>query len=250
MRKDMSKVVIERQRHGHSLRNRKTGLRILNYEVDRDYDDLPKRVSGSRNKHLRTAGRSEVKSFSDLLGPLRRYLRKNVGRPWDKVYSELAQHMDKRKTTGIHVFQHVEREVKQHCFTGDDGKVYYYHSYSSPGLVHGLYVHPRTGLLCRSDEKSWWQSRLAIIRSERQRQSEWRVLIKGKRHYVKLNGIWYTADIEPYRRGQSSPEEEAKLTLVDEQETNHRTITWRVFNKRQCCKKELKTAGLNSDHPK
>ena len=26
-----------------------------------------------------------AKEFSDVLGPLRRYLRKQVGRPWDKV---------------------------------------------------------------------------------------------------------------------------------------------------------------------
>jgi hypothetical protein len=78
MREDMSKVVIERPRSGHSLPGYKTRLRVRHYDPEKDYDDLPKRVSGSRSKYIRAG---EIKYFSDLLGPLRRFLRKNVGRP-------------------------------------------------------------------------------------------------------------------------------------------------------------------------
>jgi hypothetical protein len=80
----MSKVVVERPRYGHSLRSPKTALRIKEYDSEFDYDDLPKRLSGSRNKHLRAARRGEIKTFSDLLGPLLKFLRRNVGRPWKK----------------------------------------------------------------------------------------------------------------------------------------------------------------------
>lgn len=238
----MSKVVVERPRHGHSLRNRKTAMRIKQYDSECDYDDLPKRLSGSRNKHLRGTGGSEIKSFSDLLGPLLKFLRRNVGRPWDKIYSELSERLDKRKTTGLHVFEHVEREVKQHCFLGEDGRVYSYRGYGAPNPVYGLYVHPRSGLLCWSDAKTRWQERRAANCLERQRQSAWRVRIEGQRHYVRLNGIWYVADIELYNRSQQPPEEEAKMTLVDEGQS-----TWRVTNKRQCSRKELKAASLSND---
>lgn len=239
----MSKVVVERPRHGHSLKSGKTARRIKQYDESADYDELPKRVSGSRNKHIRSSSGFETKYFSDLLGPLRRYLRRNVGRPWDKVYSELAQHLDKRKTTGIHIFDHVKTEVEQDCFVGADGKVYR-RRYRRTDLVSGLYVHPRTGLLCWSDTKSYWQRSLAEKRAERKRQTEWRVPISGTRHYVNLNGIWYVADIERYTRSHRPAEEEAKMTLVEEGQT-----TWRVANKRQCSRKALKAAGLANTQP-
>ena len=239
----MSKVVVERPRHGHSLKSGKTARRIKRYDESAEYDELPKRVSGSRNKHVRSSGNQETKSFSDLLGPLRRYLRRNVGRPWDKVYSELAQHLDKRKTTGIHIFDHVKWEVEQNCFVGEDGKVYQ-RRYRRTDPVSGLYVHPRTGLLCWSDSKSIWHQTLANKRAERKRQTEWRVPISGNRHYVKLNGIWYIADIERYTRSERPAEEEARMTLVEENQT-----TWRVTNKRQCSRKELKAAGLTNAQP-
>src|SRR5262247_4117913 len=88
MRDDMSKVVIERPRSGHSLPGYKTRLRIRHYDPEKDYEDLPKRVSGSRSKYVRAG---ETKYFSDFLSPLRRFLRTNVGRPWDKVYSEMRK---------------------------------------------------------------------------------------------------------------------------------------------------------------
>ena len=74
----MSKVVIERPREGHRLPSSKTRLRVRRYDPDKEYDDLPKRVSGSRSKYIRA---EQTKYFSDLLGALLRFLRKNVGRP-------------------------------------------------------------------------------------------------------------------------------------------------------------------------
>src|SRR5262245_6915882 len=115
MREDMSKVVIERPREGHGLPSRKTRLRIRRYDPDKEYDDLPSRVSGSRSKYIRPR---EIKDFSDLLGPLRRFLRKNVGRPWNLVYSEMKEILDDRKVTGRHVFEHVEMEVETHALNG------------------------------------------------------------------------------------------------------------------------------------
>jgi len=128
MRDDMSKVVVERPRYGHSLPGGKTGLRVrrFNYELDynEDFDDLmdglPKRVSGSRSKYLRP---ERTKSFTDLLGPLLKFLRSNVGRPWDAVYSEMSERLDNRKTTGRHVFEHVDDAVTANCY--EEGRVVY-----------------------------------------------------------------------------------------------------------------------------
>jgi hypothetical protein len=51
--------------------------------------------------------------FDDKLGPARRWLRSQVGRPWDKVRSELFARFDTRTTAGRHiVFDHLLEEVR------------------------------------------------------------------------------------------------------------------------------------------
>ena len=212
-------------------------LRVRRSDIPAELEALVAELDG--------LGPLECRESQPLMGtplnPLKRYLASNVGRPWDKVYSELAQHLDKRKTTGIHIFDHVKWEVEQNCFLGSDGKVYRLR-YRRAELVAGLYVHPRTGLLCWSDRKSIWHQTLAAKRAERSRNSDWRVPIRGDRHYVRLNGIWYIADLERYNCSQSPIEEEAKMCLVTEN-----GMAWRVTNKQQCSRKELKAAGLCND---
>lgn len=52
------------------------------------------------------------KGFDDKLGPARRYLRSQVGRPWDLVQSELFARFDLRTTAGRHIlFDHLLQEV-------------------------------------------------------------------------------------------------------------------------------------------
>jgi hypothetical protein len=53
------------------------------------------------------------RSFDDKLGPARRWLKSQSGRPWDKVQSELFARFDVRTTAGRHiVFDHLLREVR------------------------------------------------------------------------------------------------------------------------------------------
>lgn len=94
-----------------------------------------------------------AKEFSDLLEPLRRYLRKQVGRPWDKVWSEITHSLDSRSLTGQHIFDHIQSEVDRHVWLGPDGRLYHTR-WSGPLPVSGLYVHPSTGVLCYIRE-SW-----------------------------------------------------------------------------------------------
>lgn len=50
--------------------------------------------------------------FADKLGPAMRWLRSQVGRPWDKVRSALFERFDIRTTAGRHiVFDHLLKEV-------------------------------------------------------------------------------------------------------------------------------------------
>lgn len=53
--------------------------------------------------------------FYDKLGPARRWLVSQAGRPWDKVRSELFARFDARTTPGRHIlFDHLLDEVEAH----------------------------------------------------------------------------------------------------------------------------------------
>ena len=143
LRRDMSKVVTERPRHGHANPSKKTALRIHRSDSENEYEDLPKRISSSRRRQYGW----DAKEFSDLIGPLQRFLRSRIGKHWNTVYSELSQNLDKRSMAGQHIWTHVWIEVERDCHVGPDKKVYPSPKYGRNLPVSGLYIHPKTGLL-------------------------------------------------------------------------------------------------------
>ena len=96
MRNDTAKVVTERPRRGHGTPSKKWGRRLGKRRLgknEHDADDHgPTRAPIARHHQYGW----NAKEFSDVLGPLRRYLRRQVGRPWDKVWSEIAGTLDNR----------------------------------------------------------------------------------------------------------------------------------------------------------
>jgi hypothetical protein len=104
----MAKVVTEAPQRGHTSPSRKWGRRLTKAEYALD-DHGASRAPTSRRRQYGW----NAKEFSDVLGPLRRYLRKQVGRPWDHVWSEMTHTLDNRSPTGQHIFDHIRWEVEQ-----------------------------------------------------------------------------------------------------------------------------------------
>jgi hypothetical protein len=94
MRDDMHRVIITRARFIDSVPRRGRVKPI---------DETPLK-RGMRRDY--TESQSE-KKLSDHLSPLRRYLAKQVGRPWDKIYSEIAAKFGTRGPIHFHLRQHV-----------------------------------------------------------------------------------------------------------------------------------------------
>ena len=141
MRTDMSKVVTEAPRYGHSNPSKKWGRRLSKDEYDADDHGPTRAPIAARRQYGWNA-----KEFSDVIGPLRRYLRKQVGRPWDKVWSEISRTLDTRSLTGRHIMNHVRWEVERGAFLGDNGRLYRTGRYGAESVT-GLYVHPVTGIV-------------------------------------------------------------------------------------------------------
>lgn len=178
MRSDMAKVITERPRYGYRLRSKKTAKTLSKNEISiavEFEDKFPRRVPSRRHD----------KEFTDLINPLERYLRKQVGRSWNDVYSELSQHLDRRSITGQHIWTHVKGLVEIHTeFVGHQ----VWSKPPFPGPVSGLYVYPVTGMLCWSSTR-----RFPKYRPE----SDPNVIKLDELNQLhRFTGIWYLVAFE------------------------------------------------------
>src|SRR5262245_56031154 len=146
MRKDMSKIIVERPRIDSGPR-RKGRSRPLT-----DADGAPYRARDRDGGHERP---QRTKHLNENLAPLRRFLQSNVGRPWNKVRSELAENIRPTSTVQQHVLDHVTDFVATKTVMRE-GKVMVFDSHSRrhPVPVQEswalLYVHPKSGLLMKN----------------------------------------------------------------------------------------------------
>ena len=146
MRSDMDKVIVERPRHGSRMRRPSKGYRRAFKRCA--WEDQPKREKIRLGKS---------KCLNEHLGPLRRYLRSQVGRPWSKVHAEICANISRDSAVQDHVRDHVDDIVATHVVLVDgvpcsgEGR-----DYGEPLRLsrwRQLYVCPRTGIL-RRDRKS------------------------------------------------------------------------------------------------
>lgn len=178
MRSDFHEVLIERPRSGMRIKTRRDGkpwARLWDGE-----DGFEACVPGRPHR---------TKWLNDHISPLRRWLRAQCDRPWDKVYSELCAGIDTRSVVGQHLRDHAMQEVERHCLIDAHGKPWL-NGYPGPRAVTGLYVHPRTGLLRWAVKPGKRQYRSERERSERSRFANlYAITLEGG--HARLHGIWY-----------------------------------------------------------
>src|SRR5262245_49780566 len=112
-KKDLSRTVIEGGRSHANISDRRQSHRTDRARVrawlGRASLDEDEAESGAPRPRPRVR-----KTFSDKLGPARRWLERQVGRPWSKVRSELFAKFDARTTAGRHILHgHLLAEVSQ-----------------------------------------------------------------------------------------------------------------------------------------
>ena len=151
MRDDMHEVIIERPRWGSRMRHARRLRRVdPKHASVRDPESLPLRVGHGRAASLNR----RTKEFSDLLGPLKRYLVRQVNRPWGKVWSEITANLKADNPAQRHVLGHVHDFVATKTSIRD-GAVWiaerWGHLMRLDESWHALlYVDPRTGILRRN----------------------------------------------------------------------------------------------------
>jgi hypothetical protein len=170
MREDMAKIIVERPRYGGGAGKR----RKLPLEERPAHEGMggPHRLAGA------------AKSLNENLSPLRRYLERQVGRPWDKVYSEIARNLRVDSTVQQHVRAHLADFVALRPPPGGRW-------WRRPAL----YVDPRGGLLKRTERRPEMR---ALRAAQRQRPvAADRLPLGPDREARRIDGLWYEVRLAP-----------------------------------------------------
>jgi len=180
MRRDMAKVIVERPRWGSRLPSRKKGYRKFTRSIPLE--------DQSRREPLLGRWHGRQRHLSEHLGPLKRYLRSQVGRPWDLVHRDLCEYVSFDNAVQKHILQHVEWEVQRHVRLVDGHPV---HNERGRGGRFGerlragqLYVCPASGLL-----------KVVVNRPQRKalRQFQRGELVQ----YLFRDGAWWELRLRP-----------------------------------------------------
>jgi hypothetical protein len=191
MRADMGKVLVERPRKG-GVRRAKKGYR------KRAAKDLA--ADGGPVREGMKARSGGTKFFNEHLGPLRRFLDANVGRPWDKVHAEIREYVDPgnmvQKHVLTHLFEYVVTEVEEidgEPYDARPRRLFLVGERRSLRTSYSpqWYVCPRTGLLRKSKFARWRYSARKPPLPPR------RVKVSSTEVCLELDGRWELVALAP-----------------------------------------------------
>lgn len=180
MRSDMAKVIVERPRRGRMVKERKGYWK----EFARTEPDE------WRGRESISAHKGRTKYFNEHLAPLRRYLLKQAGRPWNLVYADICKNLRLDSVIQSHVRDHVFDYVVVDV-VDDEGVLRYpcgkFHLGGQPLTASRwtiLYVCPHTGILRHV--------------KRRRRQHEITRLGQGTMvQHRRLDGTWFEVRLRP-----------------------------------------------------
>jgi hypothetical protein len=184
MREDMYKVIVERPRRGKEGDAAAARLR-------RDFDG-PMRL-GMR------AGYG-YRNLNENLAPLRRYLHAQIGRPWNKVFSEICAGIDRRNTVQQHIRQHIRDFIAIDVEVSEGRLVDLADRWrflrTDIGLSQELYVDPRSGLIRLNRHYRAWRRDVAAYRKrEASEVASRRRVVDERTLLLLLEGIWYRVEV-------------------------------------------------------
>jgi len=211
MRSDMKDVIIDTGRRGRGYsRKKKTQA------TDSRLEDLPEKEGMKR----RWDGWGL--SFGDRIQPLTKWLRKQVGRPLDKIYSEFCEHADARSLRGWHARDHFWMEVQRYSE--------YIASLNSRWRLPGPFYEDEHGLL-REHAYDRYRYRPKVDKDKCE--------CDGRR-FERINDCWFEVW---YKKTEEREKYWSFLTGRHE----YRTVDGETkVRQRQLGKKDLKTLGLSN----
>jgi len=191
MRPDFDKLLTERARIGHSMKYHK----VRNKKNRKnDAENLPAK-EGMKASHKKY-GR-DWKYLNENLQPLVRFLNKQVGRPWNDVYSEIRKMMGKNpNAVKGHILQHLYGfgGVRLHTVALGDKRLHSDQYLQGLELSDGELFVDEAGIICRYQRKVKKKSYNQL--KQEKRMETIRDLPDGNQLH-KIKGIWYKVILLP-----------------------------------------------------
>lgn len=126
-------------------------------------------------------------------GPVLQWLRQQVGRPWDAVYSELCETFDRRNGVYDCVLEKVLSNIEIHNVYLNEDQMACCRSPYGDYQLGGLYVHPTTRLLCLQEYDRMSRARW---RAQQAAQAEVsKVQVSRFLQLRKLDGLWFWIEL-------------------------------------------------------
>jgi hypothetical protein len=194
MRNDFTSVIVERARYGRSRVHPKGArvdvLRSLKsidlgdlLHVDDDDSALG---ADATHQSMNAPWRHNRKEKRIHLAPLRRYLRAQVGRPWNDVYSDVCHTFQGVVSNGDRLTNYIDWDVELNVrVRTDDGELITERGYSLGG--NALFVHPETGILTLSptSPRRRWKNKPRFEM----------VTIDNDHKLVNVDGLWFVVTL-------------------------------------------------------
>jgi hypothetical protein len=185
MREDMYKVIVERPRRG------------------KDGDANAARLRNDLDGPMRLGMRAGYgyRSLNENLAPLRRYLRTQIGRPWNKVFSEICAGIDRRNTVQQHIHQHIRDFIAIEVDVRDGRLVDLAERWGfigpGAGISQELYVDPRTDLIRLNKNYRSWRHGAAERRKREQAEiAARRRAVDERTLLLRLEDIWFRVEVD------------------------------------------------------
>lgn len=194
MRKDLNKLLCERERRGSS-RSFKEVRNIKKFNPrssDDEWENLPARESIKRRYDWYW---DETKEFSENLNPLYGAVRKAVGTKWDDFYSELSKTFDFRSVINDHILLHLYHYIQIKTYVDEDGDVAFHDTYRGSQKIKDsyeqYYVDPRNGFITRNPQKTYKRTRKERELQRAEALKEVCIFTAPNEVMHKVDGTWF-----------------------------------------------------------
>jgi hypothetical protein len=197
MRRDLNKLLCERERRGGARMSYRTVRRSKKSALDLD----PEGSNATRQGMARPYG-YESKEFNENLNPLKGAIRKAVGRKWDRFYSDLCSVFDRRSVINQHIVQHLYDFIEKDVLV-KDGKFYVRGKYGMTARPLSessaeFYVDPKTGII-RVNKRRITYRQAQRKRAAAQAAEEAKVTRRIDEHTVLhlIDDTWFVFELKP-----------------------------------------------------
>lgn len=252
MRPDMSKLLTEGYRYnpyGDDTKGWNEGrgrVRGRNYEEYENLEDLPRRLS------MRSNYRWNRKEFTDVLNPLYGFIKKNCGRKWNDVYSEIKGNINPNGALAHHIIGHIKdmvyttpsyvKLITTKPYENHQGDPFYrkeYHLFHADtdhdagdyGYARNFFYVNEEGILTRWDSK---KLKIEYVYPNGRKPDS--IKLSSTCKLEKINGIWYRIDFKI----------EDVLRYIPYSGTYRKVKEEVVKSKKQLSKKELSKYNLKN----